>query len=290
MAKQVSVNIFDIQWDEKRGTQKLSDTFDEFASLPLDRRWRDDVRLELVKQSVILGFPVYMLDFVKKREVGPGRMADATAIKDIKLDRGENFGEETAALYVPKKKWLLVLHNQAGMGPSRIASYCNALDPGNSERHFDYEAQPKLDAAVMKKLNAMRGISTISITATMDALNAAEAGAGTSFAEASRPAKPNRLSFQLMANPPYKKGRFLDGILMKKLIDGLLRGGEDVTKLEVTGESDEVGGKDMLIDLLHHKVKRKFSADELKIVAHRYTVESRWDMLDRCFRGWHNAL
>ena len=290
MAKQVSVNIFDIQWDENRGTQKLSETLDEFEGLPLDKRWRDDVRLEKVKKSNILSFPVYMLDFVKKREVGPGRMADATAIKDIQLDQGENFGEETAALYVPKKKWLLVLHNQAGMGPSRIASYCNALDPGNANRHFDYEAHPKLDAAVMKKLKEMKGISSISVTATMDALNAAELGSGTSFAEASRPAKPNRISFQLMANPPHKKGMSLDKPLMKKLIYGLLKVGEDVTKLQVTGESDEVGGKDLLIDLLHHKIKRKFSADDLKIVAHRYTVESRWEMLDRSFRGWHNSL
>ena len=67
------------------------------------------MRLELVKTSNILNFPVYLLDFVKKREVGLGRMADATAIKDIKLDHGENFGEETAALYIPKKKWLAAI-------------------------------------------------------------------------------------------------------------------------------------------------------------------------------------
>jgi len=43
MAKQVSVNIFDVEWDELGKTQKLSDTLDEFLVLPLDQRWREDM-------------------------------------------------------------------------------------------------------------------------------------------------------------------------------------------------------------------------------------------------------
>lgn len=286
MTKQVTVNIFDVEWDEKRGTQKLSDTLDEFSQLPLDQRWRDDIRLEGVETQEIVNFKVYKLDFVKRREVGPGRLANGTAIKAIKMALDEDFGEETAAFYVPKKKWLLVLHNHAGVGPSRMMAYCNALDPGVADRHFDYAALPKLDAAVLQKLNGLKGITSVSVTATMDALTAAEAQSGTSLAQASRAVKSKRISIQLLANDSRKKGSFLDGLPIRSLIDGLLKGGDDVTKLQVSGESHDVGGKDTVIDLLHHKIKRKFSADDLRIEEHRYTLSSRWDLLHRAFRGW----
>ena len=290
MAKQVTVNIFDIDWDKKGQAQKFSETLLEFGTLKLDQRWRDDIRLEFVKEDEILGFKVIKLDFVKKREVGPGRMANASPIQGVQMGRDENFGEETAALYVPKKQWLLVLHNQSGVGPTRITSYCNAIDPGNSERHFNYKATAKLDAEAMKKLKSMNGIRSISVTATMDALTEAEREAGTSLAAASRPAKPARINFELHANPSHKRGKFLAFPVAMNLINGLRRRGEDVTRLQVTGESDEIGGKDMMIDLLHHKIKRKFSESELSVVDHRYTRQSRLELLDRAFRGWHKSL
>lgn len=290
MAKQVTVNIFDVEWDEKRGTQKFSDTLDEFSQLPLDQRWREDIRLEHVVTQEINSFKVYKLDFVKRREVGPGRLANDTPLKPIQMAGDEDFGEETAAFYVPRKKWLLVLHNHAGIGPSRMMAYCNALDPGVEDRHFDYAALPKLDAAVLQKLKGMSGITSVSVTATIDAFAAAEANSGTSLAQASQAVKPKRISLQLMANNSRKKGNFLERFSTQRLIDGLLKGGSDVTKLQVSGESNEVEGKDLVIDLLHHKIKRKFSEDDLKVDEHRYTLTSRWELLHRSFRGWLSTL
>ena len=43
MAKKVTVNLFDVSWTEKR-TQRLSDTLHEFSQLPLEDRWRGDIR------------------------------------------------------------------------------------------------------------------------------------------------------------------------------------------------------------------------------------------------------
>ena len=206
------------------------------------------------------------------------------------MERTENFGEETAAYFVPSRKWLLILHNQAGIGSSRIMSYCNALDPGNANRHFNYSANPKLDATILQKLQDMKNISGLSVTATVDALNANGANLGMSLAAASRPAKARRLSFQMSANDAHKKGRSLERGMVMSFVDNLLGHPDDVTKLQVTGESEDVAGKDMMIDLLKHKLLRKYSADELTIIEHRYTLESRWDLLDRSFRGWHTTI
>lgn len=66
----------------------------------------------------------------------------------------------------------------------------------------------------------------------------------------------------------------------------LFNQGDAVTKLKVKGEDPTTGMKDEVINLLNHKIKRQYSADELKVVDHRYTIQSRWDLLDRALRGW----
>lgn len=290
MGKMVTVNLFDVDWNHDR-SQPLEETLEEFGRLPLGHRWRDDVRLERVEAAQVLKDSAYLLDFARKREVGPGKLADTTAITNIRMEESENFGEETAALYVPRRRWLLVLHNQAGIGPTRMMSYLNALDPGNAERHFDYSASPKLDSTILQKLKEMQKFTGLTVTATVDALDAAQSSLGTSLAEATRPAKARRINFHLAANEPHKKGRFLDRGHILRLIHGLRREDEDsVTKLQVTGESPDVAGKDMLIDLIRHKIRRKYDASELKVIEHRYTRRSRWDLLDRSLRGWQNTL
>lgn len=290
MAKQVSVNIFDVEWDELGKTQKLSDTLDEFQALPLDQRWRDDIRLEHIQVTEVVGTKLYKLDFVKRRDVGPGRLANGSPIEAIQMAQDEDFGEETAAIYVPQKKWLIVLHNVAGVGPSRMMAYCNALDPGNADRHFHYAASPKLDPSALKRMQGMVGISSVNVTATMDAFQDADADSGMGIARATRVVKPKRISLQLMANETRKRGSFLESNSIGKFIDGMLRRGEDVTKLEVSGESPEADGKDLVIDLLHHKIKRKFPANELHVVEHRYTRKSRLELLERAYLGWRKTL
>ena len=289
MVKQVTVNLYDVEWDQQR-SQPLADTLQEFDRLPLAQRWRSDVRLERVSEIQTQNRQVFRLDFTKKREVGPGKLADATAITSIRMAINENFGEETAAFYVPTRNWLLILHNQAGIGPTRMMSYCNALDPGNANRHFSYVASPKLDATILRKLQTMRTYSKLSVKASVDALDQEGERFGMSLAEATRPAHARVISFELSANEAHRKGLSLDRGFVRSTINALRRMGDDVSRLQVTGESDEVAGKDMMIDLLQHKLKRKYRSDELIVNDHRYTLESRWDILQRAFIGWNSNL
>jgi hypothetical protein len=288
MSKQVTINIFDVEWDE-RHTQRLRETIDEFESLDLERRWRDDVRLEVIRKSQVLTTDVYALNFVKKRDIGPGRIAAHTPIQSIALRADEDFGEETAALYVPAKKWLLVLHNQNGVGISRMMAYFNALDPGNTERYFNYSACPKIDARTFDKFSQLKNITRVSVTATLDALSAAEASGGTSLAQATRSINARRIHFELSANEPHKKGFFLLREKAESLVQGLLRS-DDVSMLKVKGESDSVGEADLMIDLLRDKIKRKFPVERLQVDGHRYTFESRQDLLSYTLRGWLTTL
>lgn len=288
MAKMVTINLFDVEWTPQT-CQKLSDTMDEYMALPLGQRWRGDIRLDQIKKvpkNPLTGMPeLYHLDFSKKRDVGPGKLGAAVAVSGIVMKVDEDFGEETAAIYVPSKKWLLILNNQAGIGPSRMTEYFNAVDPGTN-RHFAYSASPRLDPAVLTRLGGMKNLTSLDITATVDALDATQDAVGLAVAQATRPLQAKRISITLGANSGRKKTNFLGINQVKSLVNKLRAQGDAVTVLKVKGEDPTTGRKDQVIDLLEHKVKRQFRADELKVIDHRYTIQSRWELLDRSLRAW----
>ena len=111
MAKMVTVNLFDVDWTPQTA-QKLTDTLDEFNLLPLDQRWRGEIRLEQILKIPAGLYPnlpaVYHLDFVKKREVGPGKLGNAAPVSGIQMNVDEDFGEETGCLAVCRSnmRWL----------------------------------------------------------------------------------------------------------------------------------------------------------------------------------------
>ena len=288
MVKMVTINLFDIDWTPQTA-QKLSDTLDDFAQLSLDQRWRNDIRLEQVinvpKNSVRRLPEMYHLDFVKKREVGPGKLGNAAPVSGIQMQKDEDFGEETAAIYIPSKKWLLVLNNQAGIGPSRMAEYFNAVDPGGN-RQFAYSASARLDPTVLTRLGGMSNLTSVDITATVDALGATNDAVGLAVAQATQSTQAKRVSITLGANTGRKKLNFLSNKPIINLVKKLFGQGDAVTVLKVKGEDPTTGKKDQVINLLEHKIKQQYRVDELKVIDHRYTINSRWDLLEKALKGW----
>ena len=188
---------------------------------------------------------------------------------------------------MPAKKWLLVLNNHSGVGPTRMMSYCNALDPGNSSRHFDYAASPRMDPSVLSRFRGMRNISKVAVTATVDALSAAQVDSGQALATVSRSMNAQRVKIELSANRMRGRGGVLEQGAIRTLIRGLQRQDDEVSRLEVKGNVD---GHDQMINLIEHRVKRKYPAADLQVVNHRYTQESRWNLLIRAYRYWHDNL
>ena len=292
MAKKVTVNLFDVSWTEKR-TQRLSETLHEFSQLPLEDRWRGDIRLDrvdFVPAEEAFPLETFHLDFAKSRDIGPGKISPHAAISDVGLSREEFFGEETAALYIPKKKWLVVLHNQYGTGPSRIAEYLNALDPGSNSRRFDYELAPKIDARAIQRMNAMKRLSEVTVSANVGAFEDASDDLGESVKEAAQAARAMRLHLKLVANPAHKRGGFLNLPVVKTLIDSMLRQPEDVERLEVKGGGGGADEKDQMINLLKHKIRKQFPDTQLTVSNHRYTFESKIQLLRSTGRAWISSL
>ncbi|MGE4244196.1 DUF6731 family protein, partial [Ramlibacter sp.] len=251
MAKEVVVTLFDVSSGDD--TPPLSDIIETFQALPLEERWRADIRLDDIHKPKTLE-RVYFLDFARKREIGPGKLTEDRPIDDIDMEENENFGEETAAMYVGKKKWLLVLNNAVGVGPNRMMSYFNAVDPGN--QMWDFNAEPVLEAHTMRTLSRMDRISTVEVTASVDALGIAGTATSLALARAARPAGAHRISFELIANERRQRGRSLDVNAVKEMVGKLVRR-QAVTVLKVKGE-DPDGERDIMLDLIHHRLKQRY--------------------------------
>lgn len=284
MTKQVRVSLFDIEWSTT--TQKLSDTLDEFMALPLARRWRNDLRLEHARSVLDAGIKLYHLEFAKSRLIGPGKLSDTAPLEDIGLAPDQRFGEDTSALYVPSKRWLLILTNHYGAGPSRIAEYFNALDPGNLKRHFDYSIAPRIDHDALNRAIRSKRFGGIEISA-----NAGFFAQGTgetiteSVSQAVGAANAMRVTLRLEANEKYKKDSYLSFSSVIKLINRA-HASDEVDKLSVKLNDDSIDAKDRVIDLLEQKVSHHFPETSLRIEGNRYTRGSKEDLLLRSCRSW----
>lgn len=291
MTAYVTVNLFDVFWNDDV-SPRLSDVLAEFSRLPMDRRWRGDLRLENIdhfQADEVVNAEYFVLNFVKQRSIGPGKVASAIPVSDIELDEGEQFGEETTALYLPSQRWLLVMSSMHGVGPSRMAEYFNALDPGNMDRHFDYTVAPCIDRNVLRRMERMRNLTAVEVVASVGAFEHSGVDIGESVEQAAAAASAVRLSLRLEANEAHRKGSFLNFAQASAFIGSLLRRGDEVQKLDVKG-AENADTKDELIHLIEHKIRVRRNASELNVVHHRYTYASKIDLLKRVCRGWITDL
>jgi hypothetical protein len=231
-------------------------------------------------------YKYYLLDFAKQREVGPGKVSNDEETSGIRLPEGVTFGEETAALYC-QKKWLLVLHNHYGVGASRIASYFNLL--GESKSSLDYLVVAKLDTKVQARLESLKGLKTIQISAARSALEQSGKDHLTAVGEAVKESGTQWLHFELRANLPHGRGSIFNDSV-KRLIEKLSgKDSSEVSRLKVTGV-DPVDEKDAVLDLIHHRMKVTYDRRELEIVDGKYSTDSRWRLLERSLNRWLKEL
>lgn len=284
MTKQVKISFFDVEWDAQ--TQPLSDTLDEFMALPLQNRWRHDIRLEDARAVMDNGFKIYHMEFAKSREVGPGKLSDAAPLEDVGLAPDQRFGEDTSALYVPSKQWLLIMNNHYGAGPLRMAEYFNALDPGNLNRHFDYKVMPRIDKTAFRRALRSRKFGGIEIAANVGFF---ERGTGEpiteSVSQAVDAAKAMRVTLRFEANEKYKSDRTLNFAAILKLVSRA-RSSDEVDKMTVKLNDDSLDARDRVIDILEQKVFHHYPDTELQVQGNRYTRGSKEVLLRKSCRAW----
>ncbi|WP_313569990.1 DUF6731 family protein [Comamonas terrigena] len=287
MAKSVSIHLFDISWPANNSFD-LTQVIENYRILGLSDRWRDDIRLDSADSFNYNGNLFYLLNFSKRREIGPGKLGFNTPVQGVNLGHGFNFGEETTALYYPQKKALLVLYNHYGIGVTRMMEYFNSYDPGNNGVFLDFIGEVRLNAVAHSQYNKMKQIDRLYVTATIDALSEDQHTAGVSLSHATKALGGRRISFTINANEFYKNGDYLRRGPVKALVNKLL--GKDSSEVSVVKVKGRVGQKDKIIDLIEQKLTAEYTDRDLQVLHNKYTLDSKKDLLLRCFNGWSNIV
>lgn len=284
--KQVSVNLFDIGFPENNSYEMI-DAIRLYQAMPLDRRWRNDIRLDDIEEYQYLAEDVVLLNFSKKRDVGPGKVKNDSPVEGVDLGNGYSFSEETTALYVPRTNSLLLIGNSHGIGINRITEYMNAVDPGNSAIFLNFYGEPRLNPAAHAQFKKMKSIDKIIVTASISALAQDQHDAGVSLCRASQSLGSRRIHFEMSANEGRKREHTMKRGPVMSLLKKLRKLDDEVTVLKVKGQ---VGQRDKMIDLIQQKLTQKFSARELIVINNKYTLASKKNILQRTLTGWKSIL
>lgn len=285
--KQVSVNLYDINYPVEN-TYSIDDVVNLYQALPLDQRWRNDIRLDDIDRYNYLGEDVILLNFSKKRDIGPGKVRDDQPVVGVKLGQGYSFSEETTGLLHLGTNTLILINNFYGIGINRITEYLNAVDPGNSRIFLNFYGEPRLNPTAYAQFKRMKSVDKIIVSATIEALTEDQHDAGLSMGRATKILGGRKIHFEMSANEGRKRSRTMQqGPVMSLLKKLRLHDEDEVSILKVKGQ---VGDRDKMIDLIKQKMTQKFPAKDLIVTDNKYTLNSKKSILERTFTGWKSLL
>ncbi|MDR7295474.1 hypothetical protein J2X16_000795 [Pelomonas aquatica] len=253
---------------------------------PKGNRWRsvfnhDMALLELQERN-----GVWLMDFVKRREVGPGKVRQNSDMEPFQFQNGETYGEETAALWDPQRRWMAVQFNQHGVRGGSIANYLNDYD---ADPHSDWVLAAKLDAEAANALRRRPLLRKARLKFTVNqhlTQSMRESGTALGAAMSQVGEQSGTATVDIELNMSHDAG-FLDGTVGRFLrwVGNHADESDGLRAMQIKGR-EEVDGEDKIIDLLHQRIKGDFDSRELQVESGRYTVQSRWNMLLRQHAGW----
>lgn len=227
-----------------------------------------------------------MLDFVKRRDVGPGKLRQNGELEGFNFAEGERFGEETAALWDEDRGWLLVQFNLHGVRAGAIAGYLNSYD---ADPESDWQLVAKMDPRAEAELRQRPFIRAAAMKfRTSDVLHQAirDGGAGLGDALSHLGPQAGSAHIEVKFSMGHAQGFLSPNI--GEMMQSLRRymGKEDgLTSMKIVARQAP-DASDRAIDLLRHRIKAAYSSNELEVQDGRYTLKSRWHLLVRIHRGW----
>lgn len=160
--KKMHVHLYEVIRSDE--SPPLEDRLSEIADTELDHRERDlgtKIRVENEILSPSADRPYWLMDFAKLRfDGGPGRASIKKPTRSFDLEAGEGFSEETAILYHPASRYILVQYNHFGPRPTTIADYLSVFD---HKAVYSYEFRIKLRNDAMARLEKKKLFTRLEI-------------------------------------------------------------------------------------------------------------------------------
>lgn len=243
-----------------------------------------DIRVEDIKKTG----GVWLLDFAKLRYIhGPGKGSKSKAVQGFSFEGDETFCEETAVMYIPSTKHLLVQYNHYGVRYSAIEEYFSKYI--ESENNI-YEFSPKYDADTERLYEQRTLTKKLVLSIDPRHLSAADRKAGTAVAEAINIGdKSNAGAVELTISAGAgKKGKLTEYIdrtiaLARKLYED---NPDSVSKIKASVSIDH---KVKVLDLITQRLKLDFG--DLPVGEDkRWARTDRYRGLERAKKGWIKVL
>lgn len=288
MKEKLKVHAFGVKLHDKSGD--FEDLLKQIKSDALQARVRtvgySDMRIEDVREKDGLLF----FDFGKFRQQhGPGKASKTTPVKGFSFSKGEVFCEETACLYVPKFKHLIVQYNHHGARVGKIQEYLNLYDQNSS---YNLELVPKYDENVERKFRSRAATKKIIFEIDPRFLSQSDKVAGTALTQALELGKQSRgEKVELIISAGKPKKSYLSDFIDKTADTLKTKAGQNpdgITKLKV-GVLESLDSRMEVLDLIAQRLVHQF--DDIPVGGDlRFPQAERYKALYRAYNGWKNVL
>ncbi|MBB6245692.1 DUF6731 family protein [Rhodanobacter sp. A1T4] len=245
------------------------------------------VRIDRVKTDPInaSGEKLTYIDFVKLRDThGPGKASKDVAVNDIALAPDEYFGEETAALYIPQKKWLITQYNHYGVRPSAMAGYFSsyAANQANS-----YELTIKLDPDAQRRFLAANEVRRFEMALDLTKMRAKDRQQGIGLGTiAAIGADLDGAKLKITISVGTERKRRLTG-RVKDALTQMIQHTDMVTSAQIAGRETPDGHIEV-VDLLDEKL---VTESHITIgPGRRLDQNERFRALAWAWSNWRNVL
>jgi hypothetical protein len=247
----------------------------------------DHIRLEALREERGLMFA----DFLKIRmHHGPAKAGLDSPVEGFDLESDEGFGEETAIVYDPSTKHVVVQYNHHGPWPVAISEYIGLFVHTNPA---NIEFAPKLDAAVHAKIRGativkklILGIAPKKLTDD-DYEQATSLGAG--IRHISQRTDAEKIEIVISASRSRSSGLDINLPILSRWINRFRGAGKDspVLTARATATNSEENPAEVL-DLLLHRLTAEATLQPGP--DKRYSRNDRWNALERAFNSWRPLI
>lgn len=268
------------------GSAALETVIDQINKTPIKKRKRLVNKAEIRPERIKKNSGLWFLDFAFLRFDGPGRASDTEETKPFDLNNKERFTENTAVLYDPSTKYLIVQYNHRGVRIGRIISYFSMFNQNSTNI---YEQQIRYDEDVMAKLARKKFSKKVTVGINVGEFTSAEKKSNVALRHAAALRDDiggNHVVLEISMRHG-KKGSGLTGAamnLVKSLKSFVDKGHDGIDKLQYSGK-DSLEDHIEALDLVAQRLK----ADEpisIDSSSRHLTAELRYKALARVHKRW----
>lgn len=228
---------------------------------------------------------LWRLDFCKFRDDGPGRASRQKAAESFALQDGEHFAEETAALYDPDSKALVLQYNHHGPRATAIADYLSIYAGIQNER---YSLLLQLNPSAQARLATKKRFTRLEYKVAPAKLSADWKQQNVSMFTAMEKTQQVCGGDWISVSISLEDRSANTTLKLKDKLKGLLglanEPREAVDKLLVAGV-DEQGTKIDPVDLLEESLVRTYKGLP-RDAGKRIPVDNRWRSLQDAYNVW----